>query len=147
MDPPDFSGNSCLDSTNVTVSRCWPQIRETSQSDYNDLYKYELGKVHKDKSYRYFNNINRLVREFPRAHTASDEERVTVRCSNDYLGMGHNSEVLAPTHRTLDICGAGSGGTRNISGHNQCAIALEKTLADLHGKEAALVFQLLFRCE
>jgi 5-aminolevulinate synthase len=103
-----------------------------------------LEKKHKDKSYRYFNNINRLAQEFPRAHTASTEERVTVWCSNDYLGMGRNPQVLNSMHKTLDTYGAGAGGTRNISGHNQHAVALEDTLAKLHGKEAALVFSSCF---
>ncbi|PKY05418.1 5-aminolevulinic acid synthase HemA [Aspergillus campestris IBT 28561] len=76
----------------------------------------------------------------PRAHTASPEERVTVWCSNDYLGMGRNPEVLDTMHRTLDTYGAGAGGTRNISGHNQHAVGLENTLARLHGKDGALVF-------
>jgi 5-aminolevulinate synthase len=71
---------------------------------------------------------------------AVPEERVTVWCSNDYLGMGRNKHVLKTMHETLDMYGAGAGGTRNISGHNQHAVALEKTLADLHGKDGALVF-------
>lgn len=108
--------------------------------DYEAFYKGELRKKHEDKSYRYFNNINRLAKEFPRAHTASSEERVTVWCSNDYLGMGRNPQVLETMHRTLDTYGAGAGGTRNISGHNRHAVALESTLAQLHGKQAALVF-------
>jgi len=70
----------------------------------------------------------------------AEEERVTVWCSNDYLGMGRNPEVLRTMHTTLDKYGAGAGGTRNISGHNQHAIALEKTLAKLHAKDSALVF-------
>ncbi|KAK4972606.1 5-aminolevulinate synthase, mitochondrial [Elasticomyces elasticus] len=68
------------------------------------------------------------------------EERVTVWCSNDYLGMGRNPHVLKRMHETLDMYGAGAGGTRNISGHNQHAIGLEATVAKLHAKEAALVF-------
>jgi 5-aminolevulinate synthase len=99
-----------------------------------------LDKKHKDKSYRYFNNINRLAAEFPRAHMNAAEERVTVWCSNDYLGMGRNPDVLRSMHSTLDKYGAGAGGTRNISGHNQHAIQLEATLAKLHAKESALVF-------
>jgi 5-aminolevulinate synthase len=108
--------------------------------DYEGFYNNELDKKHKDKSYRYFNNINRLAQEFPRAHMSAKDERVTVWCSNDYLGMGRNQEVLQTMHQTLDKYGAGAGGTRNISGHNQHAVALEKTIADLHGKEGALVF-------
>ncbi|KAL1969007.1 hypothetical protein VTN77DRAFT_841 [Rasamsonia byssochlamydoides] len=117
-----------------------PQAPSTSRFDYEAFYQSELDKKHKDKSYRYFNNINRLAKEFPRAHMASPEHKVTVWCSNDYLGMGSNREVLETMHQTLEDYGAGAGGTRNISGHNKHAVALEKTLAKLHGKDAALVF-------
>ncbi|RVX71159.1 5-aminolevulinate synthase, mitochondrial [Exophiala mesophila] len=117
-----------------------PHAPATARYDYDAFYKNELEKKHKDKSYRYFNNINRLAKEFPRAHMATPEDKVTVWCSNDYLGMGRNKHVLKTMHETLDNYGAGAGGTRNISGHNQHAVTLEKTLADLHGKEGALVF-------
>lgn len=108
--------------------------------DYDGFYSAELDKKHKDKSYRYFNNINRLAQDFPRAHGADRNERVTVWCSNDYLGMGRNPQVLETMHKTLDTYGAGAGGTRNISGNNQHAIDLESTVARLHAQEAALVF-------
>lgn len=117
-----------------------PSAPTTAKFSYEDFYNAELEKKHKDKSYRYFNNINRLAQEFPRAHMSARDERVTVWCSNDYLGMGRNKEVLETMHRTLDIYGAGAGGTRNISGHNQHAIDLESTIAKLHAQEAALVF-------
>ncbi|GLB06924.1 mitochondrial 5-aminolevulinate synthase [Aspergillus tubingensis] len=128
----------------ATVLGPRPHAPNATPFNYNAFYQGELEKKHKDKSYRYFNNINRLAKEFPRAHTASPEERVTVWCSNDYLGMGRNPEVLKSMHQTLDNYGAGAGGTRNISGHNQHAVALEGTLAKLHNKEAALVFSSCF---
>src|SRR5574344_931470 len=88
--------------------------RDTGKFNYEAFYNVELDKKHKDKSYRYFNNINRLAKEFPRAHMANKEDRVTVWCANDYLGMGRNSRVLSKMHETLDEYGAGAGGTRNI---------------------------------
>lgn len=107
---------------------------------YNSVYKTELAKKHQDKSYRVFNNINRLAREFPKAHGAVEQDRVTVWCSNDYLGMGSNPTVLDAMHKTLDKYGAGAGGTRNIAGHNAHAVNLEATAARLHNKGGALVF-------
>lgn len=115
-------------------------VSPSKKFDYEAFYQAELDKKHKDKSYRYFNNINRLAKEFPRAHMADPAERVTVWCANDYLGMGRNQKVLQKMHETLDEYGAGAGGTRNISGHNKHAVELEATIARLHAKEAALVF-------
>ncbi|KAK3169239.1 5-aminolevulinate synthase, mitochondrial [Lepraria neglecta] len=117
-----------------------PAAPKSATFDYEGFYNAELDKKHKDKSYRYFNNINRLAKEFPQAHMTARDERVTVWCSNDYLGMGRNPEVLKTMHETLDTYGSGAGGTRNISGHNQYAVALEATIARLHAQEAALVF-------
>lgn len=133
-----------IKSANPAMTGPRPDVPAATRFDYSAWYNGELEKKHKDKSYRYFNNINRLAKEFPRAHTADAEERVTVWCSNDYLGMGRNAEVLTTMHQTLDNYGAGAGGTRNISGHNQHAVALEGTLAKLHGKESALAFTSCF---
>lgn len=107
---------------------------------YEAFYTAELDKKHRDKSYRYFNNINRLAREFPIAHMTNKEDKVTVWCANDYLGMSRNPHVLNTMHETLEEYGAGAGGTRNISGHNKHAVELEGALAKLHAKESALVF-------
>ncbi|KAK2625972.1 hypothetical protein QTJ16_004234 [Diplocarpon rosae] len=117
-----------------------PVQHQSQQFDYESFYDVELDKKHKDKSYRYFNNINRIAKEFPRAHKDSKDDKVIVWCSNDYLGMGSNPKVLKSMHETLDEYGAGAGGTRNISGHNKHAVKLEASIAKLHAKEAALVF-------
>ncbi|KAK4057542.1 mitochondrial 5-aminolevulinate synthase [Microbotryomycetes sp. JL221] len=107
---------------------------------YEQFYNNELDKKHKDKSYRYFNNINRLRAKFPVAHTANKQDEVTVHCSNDYLGMGRHPVVLNAIRETLDLYGAGAGGTRNIAGNGQLHLSLERELAELHQKPAALVF-------
>lgn len=108
--------------------------------DYSSFYNEQLQKKHDDKSYRYFNNINRLAGKFPVAHTAAVEDEVQVWCSNDYLGMGNNPVVIETMHRTLDRYGHGAGGTRNIAGNGALHLGLEKELATLHKKDAALVF-------
>ncbi|KAK4052666.1 mitochondrial 5-aminolevulinate synthase [Microbotryomycetes sp. JL201] len=107
---------------------------------YEQFYGAELDKKHQDKSYRYFNNINRLRAKFPVAHTANKQDEVTVHCSNDYLGMGRHPVVLNAIRDTLDLYGAGAGGTRNIAGNGQVHLSLENELAQLHQKPAALVF-------
>lgn len=107
---------------------------------YEKVYESELDRKRNDKSYRYFNNINRLAKQFPRAHRAMEDQQVTVWCANDYLGMGSNKEVLEAMHQTIDKYGAGAGGTRNIAGHNRHAVELEASIADLHRTDAALVF-------
>ncbi|KAA8915366.1 hypothetical protein TRICI_002479 [Trichomonascus ciferrii] len=121
-----------------------PEKPKTEESggcfEYESLYQTELERKRRDKSYRFFNNINRLAQEFPRAHRGEEHDRVTVWCSNDYLGMGGNGHVLKTMHATLDKYGAGAGGTRNIAGHNRSAVELERTCARLHKKDAALVF-------
>ncbi|KAG8934007.1 mitochondrial 5-aminolevulinate synthase [Tulasnella sp. 418] len=108
--------------------------------DYSQFYTEQLDKKHKDKSYRYFNNINRLAHKFPVAHTGNVKDEVDVWCSNDYLGMSKNPVVLDTMHRTLDRYGAGAGGTRNIAGNGAFHLNLEDELASLHRKPAALVF-------
>lgn len=140
--PPGLSTKQHVGASPATATATRPSAPAThaTKFDYEAFYSHELEKKHKDKSYRYFNNINRLAKEFPRAHMASKEEKVTVWCANDYLGMGRNPQVLKAMHETLDEYGAGAGGTRNISGHNKHAVELEQTIAKLHAKEAALVF-------
>ncbi|KIY64257.1 5-aminolevulinate synthase [Cylindrobasidium torrendii FP15055 ss-10] len=113
---------------------------DTGAFDYDKFFVDELEKKHKDKSYRYFNNINRLAKRNPIAHMAEVEDEVQVWCSNDYLGMGDNPVVLETMHRVLDKYGHGAGGTRNIAGNGALHLQLEEELAALHRKPAALVF-------
>ncbi|KAK3302121.1 pyridoxal phosphate-dependent transferase [Chaetomium strumarium] len=139
--PPGIPTKQHVSASNpATATRSSAPVSQGSKFDYEGFYNHELEKKHKDKSYRYFNNINRLAKEFPRAHMSRKDEKVTVWCANDYLGMGRNPHVLKTMHETLDEYGAGAGGTRNISGHNKHAVELEGTIAKLHAKEAALVF-------
>ena len=111
--------------------------------DYDHLFDQQLSQLKEEGNYRIFAELERCQGNFPRAKNYQSSKKVsevTVWCSNDYLGMGQNPEVLASIETALRECGAGAGGTRNISGTNHYHVLLEKELADLHGKESALLF-------
>ncbi len=109
---------------------------------YSSVFRDALAALKREGRYRVFADIMRERGAYPRADSYKDAAKrpITVWCSNDYLNMGQHPKVLAAMHEALDTVGAGSGGTRNISGTTHYHVELERELADLHGKEAALLF-------
>jgi 5-aminolevulinate synthase len=110
--------------------------------DYEDRFRQHLDSLHQEGRYRVFADLKRRCGAYPTADHFTDEgvRDVTVWCSNDYLGMSQHPKVREAMHEAIDTVGAGSGGTRNISGTTHYIVELEAELADLHGKEAALLF-------
>ena len=109
--------------------------------NYHSYFEAALTRLKDDGNYRVFANLERHCGNFPHATSRGDKTKdVTIWCSNDYLGMGQHPAVISAMHTALDTVGAGAGGTRNISGTTFEHIRLEAALADLHGKEQALLF-------
>ncbi|KAJ1025837.1 hypothetical protein NDA16_002463 [Ustilago loliicola] len=117
-----------------------PEALDRPGFHYERFYHHQLQAKHADKSYRYFNSINRLAGNAPKGHLSAEADEITVWCANDYQNMSRHPAVLEAMKETLDKYGAGAGGTRNIAGHNRHVETIEQTVAHLHRKEAALVF-------
>ncbi len=111
--------------------------------DYRGIFEDAVDTLRQEKRYRVFADVERIAGRFPRAlfrDQADNAREITIWCSNDYLGMGQNEGVIAAMQEAAGRLGVGAGGTRNISGTNRPLVELERSLADLHRKEAALVF-------
>ena len=110
--------------------------------DFDHLFQTQIDALKADGNYRIFADLERVRGSFPKAasHSGGAKSDVTVWCSNDYLGMGQHPDVVGAMIDTVQACGTGAGGTRNISGNTHHHLLLEAELADLHGKEGALLF-------
>ena len=135
---PFFAGT--VKYTKTASLKCPFLKRSKADFNYSSFVDFKIEQKKEDASYRYFNNINRLKDLFPFAHTRLTSNKVAVWCSNDYLAMSTHLKVTNAMQNAINLYGAGAGGTRNIAGNAQLHIDLESQLANLHNKQAALVF-------
>jgi 5-aminolevulinate synthase len=110
--------------------------------DYSQFFRTAVNRLHDERRYRVFADIERMAGRFPHAvwHCPQGPRNVVIWCSNDYLGMGQHPKVIGAMVETASRVGTGAGGTRNIAGTHHPLVQLEHELADLHGKDAALLF-------
>src|SRR5205807_8451156 len=110
--------------------------------DYSQFFSIALDRLHEERRYRVFADLERIAGRFPHAtwHSPKGPRNVVIWCSNDYLGMGQHPKVVGAMVETATRVGTGAGGTRNIAGTHHPLVQLEQELADLHGKQASLLF-------
>jgi len=109
---------------------------------YDHFFSDAVERLHQERRYRVFAELERIAGRFPHAiwHSPQGQRDVVIWCSNDYLGMGQHPNVIGAMVESAMRVGTGAGGTRNIAGTHHALVQLEEELAELHGKEAALVF-------